>query len=72
MSVMNVRAPASCDAESDTDGQSRLKALLKEPSNKNVLTFQREVVLPALGTFATELSNNGVNASVTDSVKEAF
>jgi choline/glycine/proline betaine transport protein len=70
VSVMNVRAPASFDSDSDTDWQSRLKALLKEPSNKNVLTFQREVVLPALGTFATELSNNGVNASVIDTVSE--
>jgi choline/glycine/proline betaine transport protein len=70
VSVINVRAPASFDSDSDTDWQSRLKALLKEPSNKNVLTFQREVVLPALGKFATELSNNGVNASVIDSVSE--
>ena len=60
------KAPPSFDTDADVDWQSRLGALLTAPSDNTVVKFQREVVLPALSAFATELRNNGVTAEVVD------
>ncbi len=60
------KASASFDTDADIDWQSRLGALLQAPSDNAVVQFQRDTVLPALSSFATELSKNGVATEVID------
>ncbi len=60
------KASASFDTDADVDWQSRLGALLQAPSDNAVVQFQRDTVLPALSSFATELSKNGVATEVID------
>ena len=60
------KASTSFDTDAGVDWQSRLGALLTTPSDNTVVTFQREIVLPALSAFAAELNKNGVAATVTD------
>lgn len=60
------KASASFDTDADVDWQSRLGALLQAPSDNAVVQFQRDTVLPALSSFAAELSKNGVATEVID------
>ena len=50
--------------------QTRLSRLLRFPSDKQVLKFQRRVVLPALEQFASELHRNNVTCQVIDEIAE--
>ena len=52
------------------DWQSRLSRLLRFPSDRQVLKFQKRVVLPALQQFADELRKNEVSCQVVDDIKE--
>lgn len=52
------------------DWQSRLSRLLRFPSDRQVLKFQKRVVLPALQQFADELRKNDVSCQVVDDIKD--
>ncbi len=52
------------------DWQSRLSRLLRFPSDRQVLKFQKRVVLPALQQFADELRKNEVSCQVVDDIKK--
>ena len=68
-SVTNLQnSPTSFDTDTDTDWRARLKALLQEPSDNKVETFQRESVRAAMVEFSEELEKNGVQSAVIDHI----
>jgi choline/glycine/proline betaine transport protein len=66
-SVLQSVVPSAVDG---VDWRRRLANLLRYPGDNAVQRFEKEVVLPALGDFAGELKEHGVNCRVLDQVAD--
>jgi choline/glycine/proline betaine transport protein len=63
--VLQSVVPSAVDG---VDWRRRLANLLRYPGGNAVQRFEKEVVLPALGDFASELQEHGVHCRVMDQV----
>ena len=63
--VLQSVVPSAVDG---VDWRRRLANLLRYPGDNAVQRFEQEVVLPALGDFASELKEHGVQCRVLDQV----
>ncbi|MEJ2531860.1 MAG: BCCT family transporter [Halioglobus sp.] len=70
VSKRNVLQSVVPSAVDGVDWRRRLDNLLRYPGDNAVQRFEKEIVLPALGDFATELQARGVQCRVLDLVSD--
>ena len=56
-------------SKASTSWKERLNALVSHPQDAEVLTFLKEVAIPALQELRTEMCKNGLNASLEEASK---